>query len=397
MGKTLGIPSKELSLTLVGPTDYFLASRVQRVEINRDIPSEDINEIGNNRAVGTVKDLPNITMTFSAMDVGVKIFSALTGTDASNYPAGGVDIEELGEVDAILYVKDDLANEYVKSAHARRMQVQDFTFSYTAEGNSTEDYTLIGSLQRWFKNDVVVDKFDTAGPGYTLSHTPVPLKNGDNALTVRVDGVYFEEVDAAPGPGEYTLSGTTLTLGETSSDQVLVVYQVNLGTETWEYVNDPSMPAAIRGRDAKVFIMANEIPRVQSITINGSLNSTPVRELGNRNIVGYQRQVATVTGTINVLDTDTQLMALLTTGDFNPSGITEFEPGVDESPVPIDLQVRLVDPNSSDQTPTLKTIRIPQLVIEGDSYTSNVNENAQITYNWRSATAQTIIYSGVPA
>src|SRR3989304_5024718 len=139
MAKRLAIPSKELALKLVGPRDSFLASRIQRVDINTDIPTEDIDELGNPQHAGTVTDIPNVTMTFSAMDTGIKIFSALTGTDPANYAALGVDISVLGEADGIIYVKDQSVAQYAKAAHARRMQVQDFTFSYTVDGNSTED------------------------------------------------------------------------------------------------------------------------------------------------------------------------------------------------------------------------------------------------------------------
>lgn len=396
MAKRLAIPSKELSLKIVGPTDSFLASRIQRVDINTDIPTEDIDELGNPQHAGTVTDIPNVTMTFSAMDTGIKVFSVLTGTDPSSYPGAGVDVSNLGEADAIIYVKDDVIAEYAKSAHARRMQVQDFTFNYSVEGNSTEDYTLIGSLKRWFKNDVLVQKFTTGTTSFVLTNAPVQLKNGDYALSVRLDGEYLEEVASAPGEGEYSISGSTITTGDTRTAQVLVVYQAALGTEAWTDVNDGSMPAAIRGKDADVIISANNIPRVQSVTINGNMNSQPVREMGNRAIVGYQRQVPTVEGTITVLDTDTELIDLLTTGNIN-SGDTEFQPGVDipVSASGVGLRIELVDPaDSTSPLTVLKTVDIPTITIVGDSYTENVNENAQQVFNFRSSDAQCVVYSG---
>lgn len=399
MAKRLAIPSKELELKLVGPIDSFLASRIQRVDINTDIPTEDIDELGNPNHAGTVTDIPNVTMTFSAMDAGIKVFAALTGTSATAYPGAGVDISNLGEADAIIYVKDATVAQYAKSAHARRMQVQDFTFSYSVEGNSTEDYTLIGSLKRWFKNDVIVDKFTTGTTSFTLSQTPVQLKNGEYALSVRLDGDYLEEVTGAPATGEYRVVGTTLTTGDTRTAQVLAVYQAALGSEAWTDVSDGSMPAAIRGKDADVIISANNIPRVQSVTINGNLNSQPVREMGNRSIVGYQRQVPSVEGTITVLDTDTELIDLLTSGSIN-SGDTEFQPGVDV-PVPasgVGIRVELVDPaDSTTPLTVLKTIDIPTITIVGDGFTENVNENAQQTFNFRSSDAQCVVYSGSAA
>ena len=130
MGR-LAIPSKEVQLKIVGPTDSFVASRVQNVTMNTNVPSNYIDELGNPLHAGQSNNIPNVSITFSAMDVSVKIFSVLTGTDASAYPGAGVDISELTEVDAIIYVKSATVSDYVKCAHARKLQVQDFTYSYS--------------------------------------------------------------------------------------------------------------------------------------------------------------------------------------------------------------------------------------------------------------------------
>ena len=153
------------------------------------------------------------------------------------------------------------------------------------------------------------------------------------------------------------------------------------------------MPAAIRGKDVKVTISANDITRVQSVTINGNLNTQAVKELGNRAVVGYQRQVPTVEGTITVLDTDTDLISLLTEGVVG-SGI-EWQPGEGCTTSGLALKIELVDPCDDDAEPTvLKTVYLPSVTIVNDGYTANVNENAQQTFNFRSTDAQCIIYSG---
>ena len=95
MARRLSIPSKELQLVIVGPKNYFKASRVQRVSVNADLPSTIVDEVGSASHAGESKDSPNVTLSFSAFDVGIEIFSVLTGTDPAAYPAGGVDIANL--------------------------------------------------------------------------------------------------------------------------------------------------------------------------------------------------------------------------------------------------------------------------------------------------------------
>jgi hypothetical protein len=394
MAERLAIPSKELQLVVVGPRDSFKASRVQRVSLNTEQSIDTKDELGNRQHVGSVKDVPSITLSFSAFDVGIKIFAALTGTDASSYPGSGVDISLLSQMDAILQVKDDATEDYIKTLHGHKLQVRDFTFNYSVDGDSTEEYTAIGSTRRYLKYDVLVDKFTSGTTSFTLSETPLQLKNGNYALSVVLDGEYLTEVTGAPATGEYRIVGTTLTTGDTRTAQVLAVYHANPAGTNWTDVNDTLLPVAIRGKDVKIEIAANSITRVQSVNINGNLNTQTVKELGNREVVGYQRQVPTVEGSITVLDTDTDLISLLSEGTVG-SGI-EWQPGDSQcSTVPLELVIKLVDPCDEIGVPTtLKTLVLPEITITSDGYTSNVNDNASITFNFRSEDAQLIVYSG---
>lgn len=394
MAKRLAIPSQHVALRLIGPKDSYFASRVQRLNVNNDIPTTDVEELGNPNRVGVVRDIPNITVGFSVYDVSHKVWSVLTGTDPTAYPAWGIHNTALGEADVALYIRDADVADYAKSAHARRLQVRDFTFNYSVDGESTEDYTLIGSERRWLKYDVIVDRFTSGTTTFTLTQTPLTLKNGNKLLTVTLDGEYLTEVAAGPATGEYSVSGTALTTGDTRTAQVIAVYHANPAGSNWTDIGDTTIPAAIRGRDVEVKISANAIDRVQSVTINGSMNTQPVREMGNRVILGYQKQVPSVEGTITVLDTDTELIDLLTTGSIN-SGDTEFLLGEGCVTSGLKLQVELLDPcDTVAPYLVLKTVVVSGLLITGDSFTSNVGNNATQTFNWRSTSGSLIVFSG---
>jgi len=405
MVKRLAVPSKELQLAVVGKGGMFKASRIQRLGLNTDIPSTTVDELGNPLHVGDVKDIPNVTLTFSAMDVGIKIFAALTGESATAYPGAGVDISTLDAIDAIIFVKDPSATSYIKAAHAKRLYIRDFTFTYNVDGESTEDYTAVGSEKRWFSNDVQVDVFNatTTPPVYgapnstvNLSVAPVALKNGNKVLSVIANGQWLDEVTAAPAEGQFSVAGQAVTIyGDYSANTVVVVYQVAAGSASpdWADISDPLLPVAIRGKDVLVEIAANDITRVQSVTINGTLNSQAVKEMGNRFIVGYQKQVPEVTGTITVLDTDTELMSLLQYGVV-ASG-TEYAPGEGCVTGGVALKIELQDPcDTVAPIEVKKTIYLDNITVTGDSYTSNVNQNATQTFNFKSVSASCVVYSG---
>lgn len=362
--------------------------------MNTDIPVTTVDEVGSASHAGTAKDAPTVTLTFSAFDVGVKIFSCLTGQDSTSYPAGGVDIVNLGEIDAIIYVKSTTVNDFVKSAHGRRLQVRDFTYNYSVGGESTEDYTAIGTERRWFAYDVVVDKFTSGTTSFTLTQTPIQLQNGNYALSVILDGSYLTEVTTAPATGEYRIVGTTLTTGDSRTAQVQAVYHANPAGNNWSDVSDTGMPGAIRGRDVVIKIAANSIQRVQSVTINGNMNVTDVREMSNRSIAGYQKQNPDVTGSITVLDTDNELVNLFKYGTTTLSGV-EWQPGDGCTASGVNLQIELLDPCDTTLPYTvLKTVFMDSIEIVGDSYTGTVNQNTTVTFNWRSTTGHLVVYSG---
>lgn len=396
MAKRLAIPSKETQLHIVGPRDVFKASRVQRFSLGTDVPSTTVDEIGNRLHVGDSKDTPNVTLTFSAFDTSIKIFAAMTGQDPDSYPAEGVDIVNLTEIDAVLFTKDATLEDYVKSGHARRLQIRDFTFNYSVDGESTEEYTAVGSERRWLRYDVVMDTFDSGTTSFELSETPIQLKNGNYLLSLRLDGDYLTETTDTPETGEYSISGTTVTTYDTRTSRVIAVYHAQPSGTNWADVSDPLIPVAVKGKDVAISILANSIPRVQSVSINGNLSTQTVKELGNRSIVGYQRQIPNIEGTITVLDTDTELIALLTEG-LTTSGI-EWQPGEGCTTTDLSLTIELMDPcDTTSPYTVLKTVYLPSISIMGDSYTQNVNNNAQIVFNFKSEDAQCIIYSGAIA
>jgi hypothetical protein len=400
MAKRTAIASKELQLVILGARGTYKAARIQRAGLNTNIPSTAVDELGNSAHVGYSYDIPDVTLTFSAMDVGVRLEAALTGYDSSTWPGAGVDLVNLGEIDAIFYVKDPVINDYVKAAHARKLQIRDYTFNYTSDGDSTEDFTAVGSEKRWFNNDVVVE---TQAAGVTtltaIAGTPVLLKNGNYLLTVRVKNNYLEpETTGTPAVGFYNYNSGTKVIKindsdkATASDKVSVVFQSAIVVNTdWTDVSDTAEPVSIKGKNAKVYIGANQVYRATSLTINGTLGTQPVKELGNIAIVGYQKQIPEVTGNITVLDTDTEMISLMMYG-VTASG-TEFYPGGGVCPTTnIQLQVKMYDPCAP--ATLLKAVTLDQVGLTGDSFTSNVNQNASQTFNWRSLTGHCVV-SGV--
>jgi hypothetical protein len=334
------------------------------------------------------------------MDVSVKLFANLTGTSTSPYPAAGVDINQLGNIDVVGEIKDDNTEDIAKSVHLRKCRINGFTFTYSVDGEATEEYTAEGNDKRWLKYDVIVDALDVSGVGpYSLTETPIILKNNEYLMSVIADGVHFDEVASGPSTGEYSYNGGTnqVTLGEAASTKVVLVYHANPAGTNWADIGDTTIPAAIRGKNIPVELKANSIPRIQSVTIRGTLPVTRVEEMGTTEAVGYITGVPTVEGDLSVLDTDTELVALFTTGSLAPAD-TEFR-ACEFTVSGISLEVQLLDPALACNTPTasgtiLKTVYVPEITITSEGHSTNVGGNATQTFSFRSETGACEIYSG---
>lgn len=384
MTKRIAIPYKDIKLRIVGPQADFYAHRIQRLDIPVNIPNTTINEFGNSGHAGNVTDVPEVTATFQAFDVSHKIFAILTGESVESYPATGVDVSNLSNVDLIGYVKN--VTDILKCVHVKKMRITDFTFTYSVGGESTEEYSCAGSEKRYFANDVVVSSGALIAGALTLDYTPATLKNGYSMLSVIVDGTWKED-------DEYTVSGTTLTISGATTENCLAVYHVSSSVLAWTGISDATVPAAIRGKNIPVTIGVEHMYRVQSVTIRGTFPNTKVAEMGNTSVVGYVVDPPDITGDVTVLDTDNEIVALLTTGTKEDAdGYGEY--GVNEyGERTLELQVQLKDP--SDDTTIKKTVKIPYMRITSDGTSANVGGQMTQTFSFASNDGACVVYSGV--
>ncbi len=397
MAKRLAISHGDIAIRVIGPRDYFLAPRVQRFNIDYRQNAQDIDEVGNPGKAGVSKRTPTITVGMDTYDPSIKNFAVLAGVDPNAYPATGVEVKDVKEVDFAVLVKDEDIADIVKSAFLQKARVSEINWRFSVDGEAEENYSFNAVRRIWFKNEIVTEKFTIGTNTFTLTETPIQLKNGSWMISVILDGNRLvETTNPTPGPGEYYYDSVAnqIITGDTRTQQLLVSYQASTATLDWIEVSDTSIPASVSGRDNKIVIAANDIPRVQSADIRVSYNPEEVKELGNRETAGYLQKPLTVEGSITVLDTDTELIELFTTGTIG--GVdTEFEPGVGCTTTTIDLKVRIYDPCDINQSGVLKTIYLPSIELTGDTYTINVGNSVQQVFNFKSTDGRVIVYSGL--
>jgi len=393
MTKRIAVPYKDVQLRVVGPYADFYAYRIQRLDLPTTLPNTTINEMGNSKHAGVVTGIPEVTATFQAFDVSHKIFSILTGENPDTYPVSGVDVANLDYVDLVCYVKEANAAEYLKCIHAKQMKITDFTFTYSVEGESTEEYSCAGSEKRYLANDVFVDSGNLIDGVMTLTHTPKQLKNDNYLLSFIAGGEWKVEGSALD---KYSVVGTTVTLSGGTTESAIAVYHTLSGFSAWSDISDGTIPAAIRGKNVDIKIGVESMYRIQSVTIRGTIPNTKITEMGNTSVVGYITDPPEVSGDITVLDTDNEIVSLLTTGAVaDADGYSEY--GVDEyEERTLALEIQLLNP--ADNATIQKTVRVPEMRITSDGTTANVGGQLTQTFSFMSNSSECVIYSGaVPA
>lgn len=386
MARRVAIPHDKIALRIAGPNNEWRAHRIQRLDIPTTIPNEIIDELGNPQHAGTVDDIPEVRVTFSAMDVSYSIFAYLTGYTPATFPADGVDISMCKTVDLIAEVRSDAAATVFKSIHVGNAYFESINLSYSVRGNSTEEYTVMATDKRFLRYTAVVET--GAGPTLTTVEDALLLRNNRYALGVYVDGIRLadDEFEEAIVGGKLVVTPDTAPV-----TTMLVIYHTLAATPTWADVSDAGVPPAVKGKYLPVKIGVENIFRVQSVNIRATFPMTPIDEMGNVKRVGYIKQVPDVTGDISVMDTDMDLINLLTTG---ATGFTTYnDNSIGDFISTLSLEVQICDPAATGTV--LKTVYIPRMKITSEGTTANVGDVVTQTFGFRSETAQLVIYSGL--
>jgi hypothetical protein len=369
---------------------------VQRFDWPLNLPTESIDELARRLHVGTTKDIPDVTVTFEAFDVSHNTFSYLTGYTPGTYPASGVSITELKNVDVIGQIRDGSTQKIVNALYVKRGIVTGIDATFGVRDNSSVSYTVSSNSKKEFRNPVFYQLFTSvSGLGSStsvLTNAPAYLTRTSgytiDAYRTGADGTtnYLDEGT------DYTIAGSTITWTyanqfPSTTDTVWVTYCSPVTTATFEPLDDVA-PAAIQGKYVPVAISVNNIPRVQSATIRAAFESEGIFEMGGLGRpVGYEIGIPNVTGDISVLKTDNDLINILS-GQATTTVETDLEFAVDTLP----LKIQLKDPRNPSRT--LLTYYVPSITVTAEGDDSTVNQSMNETFSWQSTTGELFVASG---
>jgi hypothetical protein len=354
-----------------------------------ELPTTNIDELGRKLHVGTVTEIPNVTVTLEAFDVSHNTYSYLTGYTPGTFPVSGASITELKNVDVIGQIRDGTTENIVNSVYVKRGTVTGMDATFGVRDNSTVTFTVSANSKKVFSQPIFYDTGTIAGSGFTLSQTPTYLTRTSgyiiNAYRTGTDGStnYLDEGT------DYTVAGTAVSFisNFSNGDTVWMTYTSPITTKKFENLDNVA-PAAIQGKYVPVTISVNNIPRVQSASVRASFPAEEILEMGGLGKpVGYELGIPEVTGEISVLKTDNELLRILE-GVSSTTVETDLEYALNTLP----LKIELKDPRN----PAVVTVTyyVPSFTVTSHSDENTVNQSMNETFAFSSTTGELIVASG---
>jgi hypothetical protein len=403
----VSIPFKETGLDAITFAGRTRLGRVQRADINMNIPTTTVQELGSDKQVGKIFDLPEVSVTVSAIDVGARTAFILAGEDWATAASGSyVEAQDITYACLVETFKSQTTDDIARSLYVPGAKLSRLSFNYSVNGDATEEYTFDATDRRWLKYDVAVTSGVTSASGViTLSPAARLLKNGNYYLSAFASGTGYltAESFSSSTTNNVTFDTTVVAPGT----PVLVTYHADLSNQwdyTYEYPNvapgytpAPDQPIGVRGWGIEVYLVKSgqtneKMYRGQTVTLQAQFPQTRINELGNQEAVGYTQGIPEVTGTFEALQHDFRLLEIMS-GDDDSSD-DNWEPD-DLGSGDWGLEVRLWRRNADRiNTQPEKTIYIPKLDITQENNGAQVGQDSRVTYNISSRDGKIYMFKG---
>lgn len=391
----------------------FLVDRLQTSGPgNLNIPSEKIYETGNEQAVATLRDIPDLSYDMESFDVSIETEAMLTGRDRTTVdalPDGTViDLADAKPLDIISpYKAAGTSKASIRGIAIPQLTLENATYRFGVGTSATQSFTLRGDSVYFIPGTPFYEEFPGAGVGpYTLTNTAIKtVEKGDDvfalsACVLYADGTYKRLFHGT----DYTDTATAVNLVDATvapvGSSVHVVYG-SITSATFAQVLHPTpsvKPAAVRGKDIDLYVaidagVAQTLVRwqgVQSVEITRALNVEQEDELGNPHHVSAHYDVPDVTGTITLRPGTAEYMwdrvAQVTNTPTNEvANLLTSQP--------LELQIRIYHPETG---APLKTLRVPDARIEPPGPQARANERIEVDMAWSSDSGLLEIIKGLP-
>lgn len=378
-----------------------LVKRAQSFDVNAQVPTEIIDELGNEKHAGIISAPAEITFALSVLDTGIDLTRTLIGDSAATQ----VELDRLmgARVDYVGVVRDN-AGQFFRSVYVKDAAINSLSYGFDVAGNATEAYGFMGDNLTVLDGFVVTKEFTISANGSDFS-----LESGDEPIQTKKDS-YFEGahllrltkkengISTSLHQEEYTFHPVTKKIAPAGGVKQNQVWTVVFYTQNPAYSPSPDfgsiLPPAVRGEFTPLSIGVTgkeQIPRLQSASIQVGFQQLKVPQLGSRQVLHAPGGVPQVSGSFNVLMNDLSLRKLLTYGSSS-SNETQF--GIEQLAgygIKEDMGLEIVIKSPVDNDVILKRISVPDIVTQTGGMPASVKGTLMETYGWSGKTGSLVI------
>lgn len=413
MAQRVSINFKESAVNVITSAGMHRLGRVQRAEVQATLPNTPVKELGSPELVGRIFDLPEVSVTVGTMDVGSRNMFVLAGKDWAGAPNGTyVEAQDIKYVCLAQPFKGaGTSTDVIRTLVVPAAKLERFSLSYSAGGDSTEEFTFSATNRLFLKHDVAVQSgVVNTGNSWTLSYGGDVAKKikstGNHYISVFAESTGYVPQDgvASSASGQIVLNADAVSAGNI----VVAIHKDN--TNAWSDTNDiaevSGQPVGVRGWGVEIYLVKDaggagvaddtltRLYRVQSCSVQGQYPNQRIQELGSLEVVGYSDDIPDVTGSFELLQHDFKLGEMLsgkpydTNDDWAPNDLGQGDYG---------LMIKMW-PRGADRTSSqpVKTVYLPKLDITQANDSSQVGQDTRATFNFSSRTNQVFIYKGQP-
>lgn len=376
-----------------------LVNRAQSIDVNANVPTEVIEELGNTSHAGVVSAPAEVSFNIAAFDTGLDLCRNLTGKPAAT--SFTLNDFASAQVDYTGVVRDNGGN-FFRSVYVKNACINSINYAYDTAGNAIESYSFLGDNLTVFDGYVLTKTYTIQAADVSNGYFAVPIQGAEAPIQTKAnsyfDGAFFLRVTRSFNGvatnlvegNDYTYASATkrISSGGLAVGQVwtMVFYSAVTGTAMAPVFNT-TIPA-IRGEYTPVSIGVSAktwIPRLQSARIGINLNQKRVPELGSKKVLFAPGSAPNISGSFSVLMNDLSLRKLLTYGSAT-SNETQF--GIEQMPAfgaQNNLGLEAVIKSPIDNS-VLKRITIPDIVATTGGMPANVNGTLTESFSWTGRT-----------
>jgi hypothetical protein len=380
----------------------FIIDRIQTGGVTGINVNEDrLEELGNYEAIGTLRDIPDLTFELESFDVTTELESILTG---------GINDEATGFLfDLSTFVPVDIISPFKGSGQVFTvdggvivpfLSLESMSYNFSLTDPATMTATLRGDSVFYLPNAVPFEEAfdgDSAQTVFVFTNTPA-LKSTIGGLEYFALSVMVDQQDGAGWVRQRLVTDYTnqaadftfLTAPATGTGNVKVVYGAATATSYLQAVHNTADPAGIRGRDIFVKLGANDWLGVQSANVDWSVTLERDEEFGNPQIVAQDFDIPEVSGSITMkpVDNDALFEQIQAAAGITGTDIANAT----EDPPELLVEIKMVD----DAGDTMKTLRVPEAKFVMPQIQGQVGSKLEQDFSFTSATGVLEVYKEDP-